>query len=242
MTKPVYAIGDIHGQIDMLKAALALIESDGGPDAKVVFLGDYIDRGPDSCAVVQTLIDGYAKGRNWTALKGNHDRYLLRFMSDKNVHDSRTRPDLMWFNPILGGDKTMLSYGVYAKDGASVSNTHTAALSAVPQSHLDFLNDLDLTHTHDKLLFVHAGIRPGVPLADQVEDDLIWIREPFLSDPRDHGYLIVHGHTALDAPQHYGNRVNLDSGAGFGRPLTTAVFEGRDCWLLTPNGRIAFGP
>ena len=81
-----------------------------------------------------------------------------------------------------------------------------------------------------------------MPLADQVEDDLIWIREPFLSDPRDHGYLIVHGHTALDAPQHYGNRVNLDSGAGFGRPLTTAVFEGRDCWLLTPKGRIAFGP
>lgn len=242
MQTPIYAVGDIHGQISLLARALTLIRADGGPDAQVVFLGDYIDRGPDSRAVVQTLIDGQEAGQNWITLKGNHDRYMSRFLSDKDVNDSRTRPDLMWFNPILGGERTMASYGIKARDGDPVDPVHAAALKAVPQSHRQFLDNLQLTYVTDDLLFAHAGIRPGVALGDQVEDDLIWIRSEFLDDPRDHGRLIVHGHTALEAAQHFGNRIDLDGGAGWGRPLVPAVFEGRDCWLLTDKGRVALTP
>lgn len=241
MTHPVYAIGDIHGQIDMLHAALDLIHVDGGADARVVFLGDYVDRGPDSRAVVQFLIDGVAAARNWVVLKGNHDRYLTRFLDAKIVHDSRTRPDLMWLNPVLGGDKTLASYGVSACDGDPIDPIHRAALEAVPNTHYQFLTDLPLFHLTNDILFVHAGIKPGVPLADQHEDDLVWIRDGFLDDPRDHGHLIVHGHTALQAPQHFGNRIDLDGGSGYGRPLIPAVFEGTKCWLLTARGRVRLG-
>ena len=87
------------------------------------------------------------------------------------------------------------------------------------------------------VLFVHAGIRPGVALADQSQDDKLWIRGEFLDDRRPHPRLVVHGHTHVPAPEHHGNRVNLDSGAGYGHPLTTAVFEGRACWHLTETGR-----
>ena len=242
MTPPIYAIGDIHGQIDMLHHALELIHADGGPDAHVIFLGDYVDRGPDSRAVVQALIDGVAEGRNWVTLKGNHDRYLTRFLDAKIVNDSRTRPDLMWLNPRLGGDKTLASYGVAAFDGDPIDPIHAAALEAVPDAHRKFLTELPLTHVTEDHLFVHAGIRPGVALTDQVEDDLIWIRDIFLVDPRDYGRLIVHGHTALEAPQHFGNRIDLDGGAGFGRPLIPAVFEGAKSWLLTGLGRVPFTP
>ena len=242
MTHPIYAIGDIHGQIDMLHHALELIHADGGPDAHVVFLGDYVDRGPDSRAVVQTLIDGVAEGCNWVTLKGNHDRYLSRFLDAKIVNDSRTRHDLMWLNPRLGGDKTLASYGVPALDGDPIDPIHVAALESVPDAHRRFLTDLPLTHATEDHLFVHAGIRPGIALADQVEDDLIWIRNGFLDDPRDHGRLVVHGHTALDAAQHFGNRVDLDGGAGFGRPLTTAVFDQNRVWVLENRGRIPLIP
>ena len=191
---------------------------------------------------MQTLIDGVAEGCNWVTLKGNHDRYLSRFLDAKIVNDSRTGPDLMWLNPRLGGDKTLASYGVPALDGDPIDPIHVAALNAVPDAHRRFLTDLPLTYATEDHLFVHAGIRPGIALADQVEDDLIWIRNGFLDDPRDHGRLVVHGHTALDAAQHFGNRVDLDGGAGFGRPLIPAVFEGAECWLLTGLGRVLLTP
>lgn len=238
MSAPLYVIADTHGQIDMLHAALQLIEIDGGPDAPIVFLGDYIDRGPDSRAVVQALIDGQTAGRNWVTLKGNHDRYLTRFLDHGTVDDSKARSGLLWFNPRLGGDKTLASYGVQATDGDPLGPIHSETIAKVPDSHRQFLADLPLYHVADDLLFVHAGIRPSVPLAEQTEEDLIWIREPFLSDQTAHPWLVVHGHTALDAPQHFGNRIDLDGGAGFGRPLYPAVFEGRDCWLLTADGRV----
>jgi len=238
MSTPVYAVGDVHGQIDMLRAALGLIRTDGGAEAQVVFLGDYVDRGPDSRAVVQTLMDGQASGQNWITLKGNHDRYFTRFLNDQSLWDPRTRADLLWTDPILGGDKTLASYGVAAKAGTPVDRVHLDAVQLVPEAHRRFLETLPLTYVTDEILFVHAGIMPGVPLADQHEDDLVWIRGAFLDDIRDHGRLIVHGHTALHAPQHYGNRINLDGGAGYGRPLTSVVFEGRSCWLLTPRGRV----
>ncbi|XDA98309.1 metallophosphoesterase family protein [Sulfitobacter sp. LCG007] len=237
MSEPIYAIGDIHGRLDELHRVLGLIEADGGPDAQVILLGDYIDRGPDSAGVIDFLASETASGRNWVTLMGNHDRYMRNFVGAKSVADPATREGLYWFNPALGGDKTMASYGIEAHEGSDLEEVHAAALAAVPRSHADFLAGLALKHVTDDHVFVHAGIRPGVALQDQIEDDLIWIRKGFLDDTRDHGRLVVHGHTALQWPARYVNRLNLDGGAGYFRNLHAAVLEGRDAWLLGDNGR-----
>ncbi len=263
MARPIYAIGDVHGQKAMLDRALFLIEADGGPDAQIVFLGDYTDRGPDSRGVVQTLIDGVAEGRNWICLKGNHDRMFSNFVRHGIEHDARVASGISWLNRRLGGETTLTSYGIHGVMhfspygfGEQEHLTHfesdigwikpdelvEIAQREVSAAHLDFLDALPLWHSTDDLLFVHAGLRPGVSLEEQTEDDLIWIREPFLNSDEDFGRLIVHGHTALDHPHHFGNRVDLDGGAGYGNPLIPAVFEGRDCWLLTNEGRIELQP
>lgn len=255
---PIYAIGDIHGQKTMLDRALALIRADGGDDAHVVFLGDYTDRGPQSRAVIETLIAGCDAGRNWTFLKGNHDRLFTRFVRDGREHDPRVASGISWLNPRLGGEATLASYGLEGvmhfapqEDGGreylqyfesasgkiSKGELQMLAASAVPSTHLDFLDGLPLTFQTDDLLFVHAGLRPGVPLDLQDPEDLLWIRNGFVDSDHDFGKLVVHGHTALDYPQHFGNRIDLDGGAGYGHPLIPAVFEGRDCWLLTETGR-----
>jgi serine/threonine protein phosphatase 1 len=239
MTSPIYAIGDIHGQLDELQRILSWIEADGGPDAQIVFLGDYVDRGPASAGVIDLLLHAQAAQRPWVTLQGNHDRYFSRFLSHKSVRDSCSASGLHWLNPRLGGDKTLASYGIHADEHADMTMAHHAALQSVPQAHRDFLSDLPCLHVTPDLAFVHAGIVTGIPLDQQSPDDLIWIREPFLSDQTDHGRLIVHGHTALECPKHYGNRINLDAGAGYGRPLHAAVFEGRKCWTVGPNGHRA---
>lgn len=242
MTGPVYAIGDVHGQLEGLERAIELIEADGGRDARVVLVGDYIDRGPDSRGVVEYLMQAQATGRPWAMIKGNHDRYLVRFLSEMRVSDPRTRTGLTWLNPRLGGDKTLASYGIEASEDMPLEPLLAAAQAAVPQAHVAFLDALPVMHETADKLFVHAGIRPGVPLAEQQEDDLLWIREGFLEHPDSFGPLVVHGHTALERPEHYGNRVNLDGGAGYFRPLHPAVFEGDTCWLLTEAGRIPLNP
>lgn len=242
MSDPIYVIGDIHGQLEDLERVLDLIEADGGPDAYTVFLGDYVDRGPDSKGVVQKLLDGTSQGRNWHLVRGNHDRYLARFYDDMTVQDANTRTGLSWLNPRLGGDKTLISYGVAAEEGAPLSPMHVQVRNLVPPEHISFLKGLPLIHETDHLINVHAGIRPGVALADQLEDDLIWIREGFLDHTGSFGKLVVHGHTALDYPMHAGNRVNLDAGAGYFRPLHAAVFEDRECWLLSDIGRMELRP
>lgn len=242
MTDPIYAVGDIHGQADALDRALGLIAADGGPRARIVFLGDLVDRGPDSRGVIERLIGGRARGRPWQVILGNHDRLFLDFLDGGALHHPRIRSGLLWTDPRLGGIDTLASYGVAAGPGADPAALRLAALEAVPGPHVDFLRGLPLTVVHDDLLFVHAGIRPGVPLAAQDPDDLIWIREPFLDWRDPHPWLVVHGHTALQHPEHAGNRVNLDGGAGWGRTLHPAVFEGRDCWLLTDTGRVRLTP
>ncbi|WP_377510358.1 metallophosphoesterase family protein [Octadecabacter sp. R77987] len=255
--KPIYGVGDIHGYLDQLDHALALIEADGGPDAEIVFVGDYTDRGPDSRGVIQRLLDGVAAGRPWHVLRGNHDRMFTRFVRDGTAQDPMIKSGKGWLHTALGGPMTLQSYG--ALDGfdhpdggggdavlrngldpiPAQSRTQLVSLAqtAVPEAHLEFLEQRPLMHVTDDLLFVHAGIRPGIPLAKQTEEDLIWIRDRWLDDPRDHGRLVVHGHTALDHPVHHGNRVNIDGGAGYGRALVPVVFEGRDVWTLTNIGR-----
>lgn len=238
MSHPIYAIGDIHGQKAELDRALALIDADGGPDAKIVFLGDYTDRGPDSSAVLDTLIEGQQTGRNWTFLKGNHDRMFEWFMQRPILHDPYMMVELYWLHPRLGGDTTLASYGVDASGQRREKDVQADAHAAVPAAHMKFLERLQLSHVVGDLMFVHAGIRPGVPIKDQTEEDLLWIRQEFHNHTGPHPKLIVHGHTPVDAATHYGNRVNLDTGAGYGHPLTAAVFEGTQGWLLTDKGRV----
>ncbi|MDK3071646.1 metallophosphoesterase [Sedimentitalea sp. JM2-8] len=242
MTDPIYAIGDIHGQIGFLEAALDLIAADGGTEAETVFLGDLVDRGPDSQGVIERLMQAQAAGRDWHVLKGNHDRMFHRFVTEGTEHDARILSGLGWLNPRLGGLGTLASYGVDVEAIGSAELLSEAARKAVPQAHLDYVNTLPVYRERGDLLFVHAGIAPGVPLAEQTEDDLIWIRDPFLKHTRRHPWLVVHGHTALDMPFHFGNRIDLDGGAGYGRPIYPAVFEGTDCWLLTEGGRIPLVP
>ncbi|MEE9387240.1 MAG: metallophosphoesterase [Paracoccaceae bacterium] len=146
-----------------------------------------------------------------------------------------------WLHQKSGGRETLTSYGI---DLNSVPDRELAqaARAAVPPQHQAFLAGLDTMYRSPDAVFVHAGIKPGVAIEDQVEDDLIWIREPFLNDRRDHGPLIIHGHTPIDAPTHYGNRVNIDSGVAFGGPLSVIVVERRDVWNLTAAGRVPMQP
>ena len=237
----VYAIGDIHGQLEMLQAAHGLIDADredcGDDTAPVVHLGDYCDRGPDTAGAIQFLIDGVAVGQPWRTVLGNHDRLFRDFLDDPHAVEARLRRDYTWLTSNMGGRDTLRSYGVADSESLPAKGLFQGATQRVPEAHRAFLADLETYRETEDLIFVHAGIVPGVPIADQSEDDLIWIRHEFLNDTRDHGKLIVHGHTPVQAPMHCSNRVNLDSGAGYFRPLTAAVFEGRDCWVLTPAGR-----
>lgn len=242
MTTPIYAIGDIHGQLELLQAALDRIEADGGKDARIVFLGDYTDRGPDSRGVLDLLVRGKVQGRNWIPLKGNHDRMFAMFMQDYPANDNQLLVGYHWLHERLGGIETLASYGVEVPERTRIHHVHTAARKAIPAEHVEFLKDLPTTYLQDGLLFVHAGIRPGVALQDQVEDDLVWIRQTFLNYPNPHPWLVVHGHTPAKQAEHKGNRVNLDSGAAFGGPLSAAVFENGDCWLLTDEGRVRLAP
>lgn len=255
----IYAIGDIHGQKAMLDRALALIARDGGEDAKIVFLGDYTDRGPDSRAVVDLLLAGQAQGRNWHMIKGNHDRLFSNFVRYGNGYDPRVASGIHWLNPRLGGDKTLASYGIAGQmvfaphievtleeflycdtpEGRlTPADLQARASAAVPATHLDFLDARPLTLETGDHIFVHAGLRPGIALHDQDPEDLIWIRKDFLDFDHDFGKLVVHGHTALQTPARTQTRVNLDGGAGYGRPLVPVVLEGRQSWTLTEGGRV----
>ncbi|CUH69390.1 Bis(5'-nucleosyl)-tetraphosphatase PrpE [asymmetrical] [Thalassovita autumnalis] len=233
---PIYAIGDIHGHLDQLDHALALIEKDGGPDAQVVFLGDLVDRGPDSCGVIERLQRGIAAGRNWTVLKGNHDAMFQAFLEEAELFHPRTRLGLSYLDSTIGGSATLASYGSDMRL-TDPEDLRRDALEHIPYRHLEFIRQLPLYHQVADLLFVHAGIRPEVALADQDPEDLYWIRAEFLEHPDPHPWLVVHGHTAVQRAEHHGNRVNLDSGAGFGRPITAAVIAGRNVWELGPFGR-----
>lgn len=250
---PTYAIGDIHGQLALLRDAHARIAADrarlgdgAGAGGQIVHIGDLVDRGPDSRGVVDCLMQGIARGEDWVVLKGNHDRMFAGYLADPQYHDPGLSTEIGWLSQPLGGLATLASYGVRAGAGRRKSethaDTHAEALEKVPAAHAAFLTGLPLYHLAGEALFVHAGIRPGVDLRYQTEDDLVWIRNGFLEDRRDHGALIVHGHTAIAEPEHLGNRLNIDSGAAYGGPLTAVVIEGRSVWLVTDTGRVPLPP
>lgn len=241
-----YAIGDIHGHIDLLRAAHDRIATDrarhGTGDAPVIHLGDLVDRGPDCRAVIGHLMAGMATGEPWEALKGNHDRMFTGFLDDMHHHDEGLRADLSWLHPRLGGSATLASYGVRNAADRPIAPVHAEAVAAVPLAHRAFLKHRPTWLQRGEVVFVHAGIRPGVAMRDQRETDLVWIRAGFLEDPRDHGFLVVHGHTALDHATHYGNRVNIDTSAAYGGPLTAIVLEGRSAFILGDQGRVPLTP
>jgi serine/threonine protein phosphatase 1 len=235
----IYAIGDIHGHIGLLKAAHDLIAEDmaaHGP-GQIVHVGDLVDRGPDSRGVIDHLMQGAARGEDWVVLKGNHDRMFSRFLNNPDEQEPGLRADLGWLHPKLGGPATLASYGVKKAADRPIPKVHADAIAAVPQAHRDYLSGLPAMHRAGDCVFVHAGIRPGVPLDQQTETDLVWIRDIFLVEVTSFGPLVVHGHTAIDQATHYGNRINLDSGAAYGGPLSAVVIEGREAALLTPQGR-----
>ena len=236
-----YAIGDIHGQLDLLRAAHGRIARDraetGDTEAPVVHVGDLVDRGPDSRGVLEWLIAGHARGENWVTLKGNHDRMFALFLDDPLAHDPGLIPDLGYLNPRIGGDETLASYGVRHAADRPIGKVHAEAVRAVPQAHRDFIARLPTTYRRGDALFVHAGIRPGIPLERQTETDLVWIRKGFLDRRDDFGVFVVHGHTAIDAATHYGNRVDIDSKAAYGGPLTAVAVEGRSVFRLGERGR-----
>lgn len=221
ISDPHYVIPDIHGHADKLVAALRLVERDGGPKARITFLGDYVDRGPASARVLDLLADGLDTGCDWCLLRGNHDQMMLEAI------ESPTE-DAKWLLHESGAVETLASYGVGPGDGWH---------KVIPRAHHDLLRSTQLWQETPDLILAHAGLRPGVPLSEQTARDLMWMREPFLSDPRDHGKLVAHGHSPVPWPEHHGNRVALDGGAGWGRDLHVAVFEGRRAWVLTDEGR-----
>ena len=241
MSDTIYAIGDIHGQHEMLLDALTRIEADGGAAARVVVLGDLVDRGPDSAAVIDTLLNGIEQGRDWIVLRGNHDQLMLDYLAFGQLMNPLVRSGRSWLHDAMGGPATLASYGVDTSrlHGSSLLR---AARAAIPETHVDFLSSRPLYHIEGDLLFVHAGIHPARPLELQTEDELIWIREPFLSYSEPFDWLVVHGHTAIELPRHYGNRINLDSGAGWGRPLTAAAISDARAWVLTDGGRLPLDP
>jgi serine/threonine protein phosphatase 1 len=202
-----YAIGDIHGAFAKLRELIGECRRHAdGREMTFIFIGDYIDRGPESPGVIARLMRLHAElpGRVIT-LKGNHEAVAL------DIIDGVTEPET-WLGQ--GGAETLKSYGVRRAD-------------ELPHDHVEWMRALPLCHDDGRRFFAHAGINPDRPLHAQTEHDLIWIREPFLSDTRDHGRLIVHGHT----PERSGrpdlrlNRLNLDTAAGYGGPLTAAVFD-----------------
>ena len=208
-TALTFAIGDIHGCFDELRSLLELCTNAGGVEHDFVFLGDYVDRGPASNEVVAYLMQAQAASlTRFRCMLGNHDD-MLCIAADR----ARDEADLIrwWAN---GGEATLDSYGI--GDPADLPAEHLAWLQALPVC----------LHERDRF-FVHAGIRPGVPLDAQWRHDLLWIREPFLSSEAWHGAFVVHGHTPTptSAPDLRPNRVNLDTGACFGRALTAAAFS-----------------
>ncbi len=211
----VYAVGDVHGRADLLERLHKQIGADldrHPPDeVLVVYLGDYVDRGPDTRGVVDRVL-----AADWprVCLMGNHEDMMLAAMSD---------PESLALWLFNGGNATLESYGVGVDDPGHAGSALEAAL---PDAHRAFFADLALYHEVGDYLFVHAGLMPGRPLADQARHDLMWVREPFLSDRRDHGTMVVHGHTIRRGIDEQPNRIGIDTGAFATGHLTCVVLEG----------------
>lgn len=219
----VYAIGDIHGRADLLAEMFAVIDADLArhppPCAIEVFLGDYIDRGPHSSLTLDLLVER-SQRRDTVFLKGNHEAYFLELLNDPAKFGS-------WQQ--FGGLQTLMSYGIHPPLNPSSqerSELIARLKEAIPQQHLTFLKGLKPFFVCGDFFFVHAGVRPGIPLAEQQEADLLWIRNEFLDSEENFGKFIVHGHTPVRQPDIRSNRINVDTGAYATNNLTLLTIQG----------------
>lgn len=221
----LYAIGDIHGRADLLDALLGLIVEDAArfeaARRMLVFLGDYVDRGPDSAGVIGRLCGEAPGGFEAVCLKGNHEALMLDFLS---------RPEALELWLYNGGAETLASYGV--SHGELLNRTdgparcRDALAEAMPDRHRAFLSALELSAILGGYFFVHAGVRPGVALERQSEHDMMWIRHEFLNSEEDFGKVVVHGHTPAAAPEARANRIGIDTGAWQSGVLTALRLYG----------------
>lgn len=222
----LYAIGDVHGCDAMLAAVHERIGADLAarptPDHRIIHVGDYVDRGPDSAAVIARLAGMMDADRRVLCLRGNHDQLMLDFIADA------TGAGPTWLSN--GGGKTLTDYGVEVKQRYRSRDELLPLAEALseqlPARHLAFLEGLDYSVRLGDFGFCHAGIRPGVPFDFQDTEDLMWIRDDFLFDGRDHGMVVVHGHTPAAEPEVRPNRINVDTGAVYGGVLTALALEG----------------
>lgn len=227
----VYAIGDIHGRADLLDDLLERVENDtkAHPDdhiRRLVFLGDYIDRGSASRAVIDRLLQRPLSGFSAIYLKGNHEQAMLDFVDGYSDGQS-------WL--AYGGAQTLMSYGIAAV-GQSSEALRVSFLDALPMEHLDFLRGCVLHYDAGDYVFVHAGTRPGVALEAQDPLDLLWIRENFLEVSEAlPGRVVVHGHTICRTPQNLAHRINIDTGAFFSGRLTCLVLRSHSRRFLTTS-------
>ena len=220
----VYAIGDIHGRLDLLDRLHRMILDDvaKAPIERpvLIYLGDYVDRGLESRQVIDRLIGPPLAGFETVFLKGNHEELMLEFLET-----GESGPGWM----ICGGDATSYSYGVGIDSSLSAEDRDAALRdkldAALPDDHRAFLETLSIFHREGDYIFVHAGLRPGIDLDQQVADDLLWIRMPFLSSEEDHGGVVVHGHSIENEPQIRNNRIGIDTGAFATGVLTCLVLD-----------------
>jgi serine/threonine protein phosphatase 1 len=225
----VYAVGDVHGRLDLLDECLTLIENDiaarhGSEEIEniIVFLGDLVDRGPSSAQVVERVRTYSRPATRTVFLSGNHEEVLLRLLRG----EGRFLGDWLRF----GGAECARSYGIDPSLFKRLRSEQGLALlrEKIPEEHQDFLASFVDTVRIGDYLFVHAGVRPGVPLPEQSQTDLRWIREPFLRDPTDHGFVVVHGHTIAEQVDVCANRIGIDTGAYRTGVLTALALEGTE--------------
>lgn len=230
----VYAVGDVHGRADLLRDLIARIEADDAARAParttIVFLGDLVDRGPDSAGVIDQVLALRDSGRAVRVIAGNHEEVFQKAVAG-DVRATR-------FFLRIGGRETILSYPITLGDYEALDHDALAARlpALIPPAHVAFLNTLEDTIVIGDYLFVHAGIRPGEAVEKQKRSDLRWIRDEFLDDPRDHGKIVVHGHTICDAVEELANRIGIDTGAYCNGRLTAIGLEGTSRWYLEACG------
>ena len=237
----IYAIGDIHGHLDKLRLAHARIAADRAAHdadaALVVHTGDLVDRGPDSAGVVSWLMQAQAADARLIVLTGNHDQMFTRWLETGPTPDPRDPPHVRYLSEGAGGSATLASYDI--DPTGPPDDVHAEATAKVPTAHRAWLAGLPVTHQAEGCIFVHAGLRPGIPLDRQDKADLVWIRDDFLTDTGDHGAFVVHGHTPVKSVEHHPNRLNIDTGAAWGGPVTAVVIDAAGVWQLTDKGRRA---
>ncbi|RRI03015.1 serine/threonine protein phosphatase [Mesorhizobium tamadayense] len=236
----LYAIGDVHGRHDLLAAMHRRIESElehaPKSDWRIIHLGDYVDRGPDSKSVIEFLIEARRRDPRNIMLAGNHDIGMLDFLAKPD-------PDGLFMR--YGGVQTAASYGVKLSTGSSwfgrsdeaLAHGNAALVEAVPQTHIDFLRSLSFSVTFGDFFFCHAGIRPGIPLESQSPLDLIWIRDAFHDYPGLYPKVIVHGHTPVPEAEVMANRVNVDTLAWQSGMLSALAVNGAEKRILMVEGK-----